>query len=108
MNLTCMLVLTTIFIDVSNNLPKTSYMKMIDVWLLFTLLQPFIVVLLHTYMDSLREEDDGVGQISKLQGKNTKKLDSVRRFAIVTNPVGVLIFVTLYWIVGFYHAGIFS
>ena len=53
-----MLVLTTMFINVSNNLPKTSYMKMIDVWLLFNLLYPFIVVLLHTYMDTLRNDDE--------------------------------------------------
>ena len=53
-----MLVLTTMFINVSNNLPKTSYMKMVDVWLLFNLLYPFIVVLLHTYMDTLRNDDD--------------------------------------------------
>ena len=46
------------FINVSNNLPKTSYMKMMDVWLLFNLLYPFIVVLLHTYMDTLRSDDD--------------------------------------------------
>ena len=57
-NLTSMLVLTTMFINVSNNLPKTSYMKMMDVWLLFNLLYPFIVVLLHTYMDTLRSNDD--------------------------------------------------
>ena len=53
-----MLVLTTMFINVSNNLPKTSYMKMIDVWLLFNLLYPFLVVLLHTYMDTLRKDED--------------------------------------------------
>ena len=58
MNLTSMLVLTTMFINVSNNLPKTSYMKMIDVWLLFNLLYPFIVVLLHTYMDTLRNHEE--------------------------------------------------
>ena len=52
-----MLVLTTMFINVSNNLPKTSYMKMMDVWLLFNLLYPFIVVLLHTYMDTLRNDE---------------------------------------------------
>ena len=46
------------FINVSNNLPKTSYMKMVDVWLLFNLLYPFIVVLIHTYMDTLRSDDD--------------------------------------------------
>ena len=53
-----MLVLVTMFINVSNNLPKTSYMKMMDVWLLFNLLYPFIVVLLHTYMDTLRIDND--------------------------------------------------
>ena len=57
-NLTSMLVLTTMFINVSNNLPKTSYMKMVDVWLLFNLLVPFIVVLIHTYMDTLRNDDN--------------------------------------------------
>ena len=46
------------FINVSNNLPKTSYMKMMDVWLLFNLLYPFIVVLLHTYMDTLRNDEE--------------------------------------------------
>ena len=53
-----MLVLTTMFINVSNSLPKTSYMKMVDAWLLFNLLYPFIVVLVHTYMDTLRNDDD--------------------------------------------------
>ena len=53
-----MLVLTTMFINVSNNLPKTSYMKMVDVWLLFNLLLPFIIVLLHTYMDTLRNDEE--------------------------------------------------
>ena len=51
-----MLVLTTMFINVSNNLPKTSYVKMIDVWLIFNLLLPFIEVLVHTYMDTLRSK----------------------------------------------------
>ena len=46
------------FINVSNNLPKTSYMKMVDVWLLLNLLYPFIVVLIHTYMDTLRNDEE--------------------------------------------------
>ena len=46
------------FINVSNNLPKTSYMKMVDIWLLFNLIYPFSVVLIHTYMDTLRNDDD--------------------------------------------------
>merc|ERR1719317_87764 len=57
-NLTAMLVLTTMFINVSNNLPRTSYVKMIDIWLIFNLLLPFIEVLVHTYMDTLRSDED--------------------------------------------------
>ena len=48
-NLTVLLVLTTMFISISNKLPNTSYIKMIDVWLIFNLTVPFVEVLLHTY-----------------------------------------------------------
>ena len=30
---------------------------MVDIWLIFNLMMPFIEVLLHTYMDSLRGEE---------------------------------------------------
>ena len=55
-NLTSLLVLTTLFVSVSNSLPTTAYVKMIDVWLLFCLFIPFLEVILHTYMDTLRED----------------------------------------------------
>ena len=44
-NLTVMLVLATMFISVSNNLPSTSYIKMVDIWLIFNLMIPFIEVM---------------------------------------------------------------
>ena len=53
-NLTGMLVLTTMYLSVAGGLPQTSYVKMIEIWLLFTLMVPFVVVILHVYMDSLR------------------------------------------------------
>ena len=77
-----MLVLTTMFINVSNNLPKTSYMKMMDVWLLFNLMYPFFVVLIHTYMDTLRVDDEREfnhhGKTMKVgeDGKATEKDES--------------------------------
>ena len=66
-----MLVLTTMFISVSNNLPNTAYVKMIDIWLIFNLLMPFLLVLLHTYMDSLRTDtsQDGEGRTINHHGK---------------------------------------
>ena len=57
-NLTSLLVLTTLFISVSQSLPPTSYVKMIDVWLIFAQLIPFLEVLLHTWMDMQRVSED--------------------------------------------------
>ena len=57
-NLTSLLVLTTLFISVFNSLPTTAYVKMIDIWLIFNLFVPFSEVILHTLMDSLREDTD--------------------------------------------------
>ena len=55
-NVTVMLVLTTMLINVSNNLPKTAYIKMIDLWLLMSLIKPFLDIILQTYIDYLRED----------------------------------------------------
>ena len=43
-NLTNMLVMTTIFTSVMDRLPTTSYLKMIDIWLIFCQLVPFAEV----------------------------------------------------------------
>ena len=57
-NLTSLLVLTTLFISVSQSLPPTAYIKMIDVWLIFAQLIPFVEVLLHSWMDLHRRSED--------------------------------------------------
>ena len=44
-NLTNMLVMTTIFMSVMERLPTTSYLKMIDIWLVFCQLVPFTEVI---------------------------------------------------------------
>ena len=46
------------FISIAENLPKTAYLKMMDLWLIFNLLLPFIEILLHTYMERATDEDD--------------------------------------------------
>ena len=74
MNVTVMLVLTTLFlrkvfynfqlylnnilfiISVSTNLPHTAYVKMIDCWLIFSLLKPFMDIIVQTYIQTLRED----------------------------------------------------
>merc|ERR1712083_708452 len=56
-NLTTMLVMTTIFISKMEGLPPTSDIKMIDIWLVLCQMVPFVEVVLLTAMEYLREEE---------------------------------------------------
>ena len=57
-NLTALLVLVTLFISVSQSLPQTAYVKMVDVWLIFSMFVPFVEVLVHTWIDMMRTEGE--------------------------------------------------
>ena len=57
-NLTTMLVMTTIFISKMESLPPTSAIKMIDYWLVLCQLVPFTQVVLLTAIEFLREEGE--------------------------------------------------
>ena len=52
-NLTIMLVMTTIFTSKIEELPPTSDMKMIDIWLIFCLIVPFLEVILRTFIECM-------------------------------------------------------
>ena len=56
-NLTTMLVMTTIFISKMESLPSTSATKMIDIWLILCQLVPFVQVMLVTGIEYLGEEE---------------------------------------------------
>ena len=74
-NLTTMLVMTTIFISKMEGLPPTSDIKMIDIWLILCQLVPFTQVVLLTAMEYLRKDDkqgkDQAGDINELQRSKT-------------------------------------
>ena len=61
-NLTTMLVMTTIFISKMEGLPPTSDIKMIDIWLILCQMVPFTQVVLLTAMQCLRKDglEEGV------------------------------------------------
>ena len=74
-----MLVLTTMFVGVSQSLPKTSSIKMVDYWLVFNLLIPFVEVLIHTYEDTLRTDEAEVnhhGRTVTIGGDKEVKVES--------------------------------
>ena len=74
-NLTTMLVMTTIFIGVMQMLPSTAYVKMIDVWLIFGQLIPFAEVILLTIMEFYRE-GDGSGEVPLSDSSTEPKIHS--------------------------------
>ena len=95
------------FINVSNNLPKTSYMKMVDIWLLFNLIYPFSVVLIHTYMDTLRNDEMNISSDGIDKDARAQKLDLAQKMSRVYIPGILLISSILYWIIGLKHADAF-
>ena len=64
MVLTAMLVMYTLYLKVSSELPPSSYMKLIDIWLHFCLVTPFAVFIMEGAMglvDSRRKVNDATG-----------------------------------------------
>ena len=59
-NLTVMLVVTTIFISVMEKLPPTSYVRMVDIWLIFGIIIPFLEVAILTFKEfnNIEEEQE--------------------------------------------------
>ena len=71
-NLTTMLVMTTIFISKMESLPPTSDIKMIDIWLVLCQMVPFAEVMLLTAMEYKREEKTKKTKKGKKKKKGNK------------------------------------
>ena len=76
-NLTIMLVMTTIFTSKIEELPPTSDMKMIDIWLISCLVIPFLEVILRTTIECLNCSCDicegKAAKKSKASGRDKEK-----------------------------------
>ena len=62
-----MLVITTMYVGVSQSLPKTNGIKMIDYWLIFNLLVPFMEVIIHIKKDMKDHQEDEQEDTSRVQ-----------------------------------------
>ena len=126
MQITVMLVLTTMFLSINDSLPPTAYVKMIDYWLIFNLLKPFVDIIVQTYIESLKENPDeqekygsGVDQSngwiennpnSNSKDNNANKTQKDTRIKLCVTfvrkiyPAFCLVFVILFWMTGLvYH-----
>ena len=49
-NITCMMVLASVYLSVSSSLPSTANIKPVEVWLLFNLAFPLLVILVNVLL----------------------------------------------------------
>ena len=83
----------------STNLPNTAYVKMIDCWLIFSLLKPFVDTLVQTYIHTLREAPVTKDQ-AWTQDQKKWKVDFCQTFVRVVYPVFFFVFILIFWLVG--------
>ena len=57
-HLTTMLVMFTLYQSVSDSMPKTAYLKLIDIWLLYGIIVPFVTFVVETILILLAANDD--------------------------------------------------
>ena len=108
-NLTTMLVMTTIFISKMEGLPPTSATKMIDYWLILCQLVPFAQVVLLTAMEYLREgeldyKDSFDDATTQLKTENENEDDSVTKHACHMSRKKMSIMSVLIFTGKFYHS----
>jgi hypothetical protein len=62
LSLTIMLVMYTMYQSISDSLIRTAYLKMIDYWLLFCLLMPFVIFMIEIYWFLKKKKEQNSAQ----------------------------------------------
>ena len=105
LSLTSLLVIYTFFQSISFSLPKTTYLKFLDYWLIFCLLVPSAVVLIQTkwYFEDLiadrRAADAGKAWDDKMMRRQASKSFVSRNRIRVILPVFTLVATFIYAII---------
>ena len=100
--LTSMLVMYTLYQSISETLPHTAYMKMIDIWLFCGLIFPFVIICALTMLDyMIIKEND---KITNIAGENKQIWNSktaLKSMQIILPTItGIGLF--SYWVYGIY------
>ena len=100
--LTTMLVIYTLHQSISANLPQTSYIKMIDIWLFTGLITPFVIITILVIMDYLiiRETNQVTDMRTKGKCKNKWNASTFLKCMQIILPITTGIFTIVYWIIG--------
>ena len=95
--LTVMLVMYTMYQSINEPLTKTAYLKMIDYWLLFCLLAPFVIFMIEIYWLLNKDIEADSSKKSWLSFKQDKSLG--RKIIQLLVPAITGLFIVVYAIV---------
>ena len=93
----------TLFQSISNTLPQTAYLKLIDLWLLFSLILPLIIFIIHMIWEMEKTKRESKANVGTAWTKGasttifTLGLNSRRMVQIIVPLVSAL-FIAVYWI----------
>ncbi|XP_068244903.1 pH-sensitive chloride channel 2-like [Palaemon carinicauda] len=73
-SLTSLLVLSSLFNQSSSSLPKTSYFKLVDVWFLTSIVTIFVIIVIQTILEHLRESEQERHLVPQRRSANFKSL----------------------------------
>ena len=72
-NITCVTVLASLFILITTMIPATSYLKMIDFWLLFNLYYPCCLIILHILIQKSKLDEENKNRVNDFHVKEKPK-----------------------------------
>ena len=94
--ITSMLVMYTLNQSVSSKLPPTSYIKFIDIWILFGMSQPFFIIIILVLVEHL-PRDSVKSFAAKEVKQNSHSLHRyVKFYGQFISPVWQILFVIIY------------
>ena len=109
-NITCMMVLSALYISVSTSLPATSNIKYIDIWLLYSLVFPFLIILINLSLYYAKKLEGFTVKVKPARLDKETSLTStmakfntarfIRAIALYVNPLIYISFIIGYLIFG--------
>ena len=93
------------FLGLSQSVPVTSYIKMVDIWMLFTMTIPFLEVVYLSSNEMIKQSDvtrvipQNLSLEEVLPNNNTKTVlwMTIKRLGL---PISSLLFTIIFWTVG--------
>ena len=112
-----MLVMYTLYQSIAASLPQTAYLKMIDIWLLFGLMAPFVVFLFEVFFQLLKQRSESANAENNVKVLDSRFSPPSARFgrsegprisAFKTGcklcvPMVSVAFIVIYWLVALVH-----